>query len=412
MSKHTIPPTALIQGMVAPGFETVQEEFARNFAERGELGGACTIYHEGRKVVDLWGGYRDERTRAPWAEDTLVIVFSSTKGIAGLTMATAQARGLFDYDAPVAQYWPEFAQAGKERITIRQLLAHEAALCVIDEPLNSAILADPDTLAAILARQRPVWETGTRHGYHAFTLGWYESELIRRTDPQHRTLGQFFQDELARPLGLEFYIGLPADIPEERIATVTEPNIVRKLWGMPRGMMLDILRPGSLAIRTANPRVRSNLVFNRPPYNAVEMPSVNGIGLARSIAQAYSVFATGGHELNIPAQTLSAIQAPARPSSVVSWRDAILHIDTAYSLGFFKPFPSAHPDISTSTYHFGSSDAAFGAPGSGGSFGFADPAAHVGYAYVTNKQGTLIFDDPREKTLRYTFYHCLQAISL
>jgi len=390
---------APIHGMVAPGFEVVQDEFVRNFTERGELGAACAIYYQGQKVVDLWGGYRDEQTQAPWEEDTLVIVFSSTKGVAGLTMAVAHAQGLFDYDAPVARYWPEFAQAGKERITIRQLLAHQAGLCVIDEPLNSDILADPDALAAILARQKPAWQPGTRHGYHAFSLGWYESEIIRRTDAQRRTLGQFFQSELAKPLGLEFYIGVPEGMPEERIATVTEPGPLQKLVGMPRGMMLSALRPGSLTLRVANPRVRSNLVFNRLPYRAVEMPSVNGIGQARSIAKAYSVFATGGKELNITARTLAALQAPAVPPSVGGWRDVILHMDIAYALGFLKPF---------SGYHFGSSDAAFGAPGSGGSFGFADPDAQVGYAYVMNKQGTGILDDPREKVVRDAFYQCLK----
>ncbi len=353
---------APIHGMVAPGFEVVQDEFVRNFTERGELGAACAIYYQGQKVVDLWGGYRDEQTQAPWEEDTLVIVFSSTKGVAGL-------------------------------------MAHQAGLCVIDEPLNSDILADPDALAAILARQKPAWQPGTRHGYHAFSLGWYESEIIRRTDAQQRTLGQFFQSELAKPLGLEFYIGVPEGMPEERIATVTEPGPLQKLVGMPRGMMLSALRPGSLTLRVANPRVRSNLVFNRLPYRAVEMPSVNGIGQARSIAKAYSVFATGGKELNITARTLAALQAPAVPPSVGGWRDVILHMDIAYALGFLKPF---------SGYHFGSSDAAFGAPGSGGSFGFADPDAQVGYAYVMNKQGTGILDDPREKVVRDAFYQCLK----
>ena len=329
-----------VQGTVEPGFEAVRDEFGRNFVERGELGGACAIYHKGQKVVDLWGGYRDARRQLLWAEDTLVIVFSSTKGIAGMTMAVAQGWGLFDYDAPVAQYWPEFAQAGKEKITIRQLLDHEAGLCVIDEPLDNTILADYDALAAILARQKPVWEPGSRHGYHAFTLGWYESELIRRTDPQRRTLGQFFQDELAWPLGLEFYIGLPAGVHEERIAEVTEPGIIQKLLGMPRGMMLDVLRPGSLTMRTANPHVRSNLVFNRPPYRNVEMPSVNGVGLARSIAQLYSVFATGGQELEIPRVTLDAIEAPAVPSSIGGWRDMVLHTDTPTRSASSNPSPA------------------------------------------------------------------------
>lgn len=214
-------------------------------------------------------------------------------------MAVAHSQGLFDYDARVVTYWPEFAQHGKQYVTLRQLLAHEAGLCAIDEPLDSTILADPDALAAILARQKPAWEPGTRHGYHAFSLGWYESEIIRRTDPRHRPLGHFFQDEIAKPLGLEFYIGLPKHIPEKRLATLTEPLPAQKLLGMPTGMMLSALLPGSLTRRIANPRIRSNLVLNQLPYRAVEMPSVNGIGQVRSMARAYSSLATRGQELGL-----------------------------------------------------------------------------------------------------------------
>ncbi|HLI70135.1 MAG TPA: serine hydrolase domain-containing protein [Ktedonobacteraceae bacterium] len=391
-----------LHGFVAPGFEPVQVEFARNFAERGELGAACTIYLKGEKVVDLWGGYRDIQKQKPWEENTLVLVFSSSKGLSALACAVAHSRGYFSYDAPVAQYWPEFAQNGKEHITIRQLLAHEAGLAVIEEPLTLDILAHPDELAKILARQRPLWEPGTRHGYHAFSLGWYESELIRRTDPHKRTLGRFFHDELAVPLGLEFYIGLPPDIPDERIATVTEPGIISKLLGMPKGMMLSALNPHSLVVRTANPRIRSNLILNTPPFRAVEIPSAGGIGQASSIAHAYSVFATEGKELGLTERTLAELRAPATPPRE-GWRDVILARDMAYALGFLKPF---------SGYHFGSSPAAYGGPGSGGSFGFADPDAQVGYAYVMNHQGIRVLDEPREKILRDTFYKCLAGRTL
>ncbi len=315
-------------------------------------------------------------------------------------MAVAHSQGLFDYDARVVTYWPEFAQHGKQYVTLRQLLAHEAGLCAIDEPLDSTILADPDALAAILARQKPAWEPGTRHGYHAFSLGWYESEIIRRTDPRHRTLGHFFQDEIAKPLGLEFYIGLPKHIPEKRLATLTEPPPAQKLLGMPTGMMLSALLPGSLTRRIANPRIRSNLVLNQLPYRAVEMPSVNGIGQVRSMARAYSSLATGGQELGLQPKTLLALQAPATPSSKSGWRDVILHMDIAFSLGFLKPFPG---------YRFGKSFAAFGAPGSGGSFAFADPEAGVGYAYAPNTQRPYILDDPLELALRNAFYRCLRS---
>ena len=180
-------------------------------------GAACCIYYQGRKVVDFWGGQRSPGH--PWQEDTLGLTFSVTKGMAAAALVVAHSRGLFDLDAPVARYWPEFAQGGKDHITVRQLLTHQAGLISVDEPLTVEKLADHDRLAHILARQKPAWQPGTRHGYHTLTLGWYQSELLRRVDPHDRTIGQFFQDEIAKPLGVEFYIGLPAHIAEDQLAT-------------------------------------------------------------------------------------------------------------------------------------------------------------------------------------------------
>ena len=191
---------SLLQGEVAPGFEEVASEFEKNFAQRKEVGAACAVYHEGRKVVDLWGGYRDRVALASWEEDALVLVFSATKGVSALTVALAHSRGLIDYDEKVAAYWPEFAQNSKENITVRQLLSHQAGLCAIDEPLNVEVLADLEAVASILARQRPAWEPGTRHGCHYLSLGLYEGELIGRTDPQHRSLGRFFLRKRSPPL--------------------------------------------------------------------------------------------------------------------------------------------------------------------------------------------------------------------
>ncbi|MDH4137782.1 MAG: beta-lactamase family protein, partial [Anaerolineae bacterium] len=155
---------SMLHGAVAPGFEDVETQFKKNFTERGDLGAACAIYHTGKKVVDLWGGYRDEKTLAPWEEDTLTLVFSMTKGMAAMAVAVAHSRRLLEYDEKVARYWPEFAQQGKEGITVRQLLSHQAGLSAIDEPLDLETIADPDALAKILARQKPAWEPGTKHG--------------------------------------------------------------------------------------------------------------------------------------------------------------------------------------------------------------------------------------------------------
>ena len=213
-----------VQGQVSSGFEAVRDAFVENFARRRELGGACCAFHHGKRVVDLWGGIRNVETGEPWERDTMVIVYSATKGLAAMTLALAHSRGWLDYEERVCTYWPEFAQNGKERITVRQLLAHQAGLFAFDEPVDRGTVADLDRLAAVMARQRPAWEPGTRLAYHALTIGFYEGELLRRVDPRHRSLGQFFQEEIAAPLGLDVYIRLPEEMPSSRLATIVQPR--------------------------------------------------------------------------------------------------------------------------------------------------------------------------------------------
>ena len=191
-----------IHGYVSKGFESVRDAFVANFLHRKELGAACCVYRRGEKVVDLWGGTRNKATGEPWQEDTMVIVHSATKGLAAMTLALAHSRGWLDYEERVCTYWPEFAQSGKETITVRQLLAHQAELFAFDEPVDRELVADLDRLALVMARQTPAWQSGVRQAYHAISLGFYEGELLRRIDPRHRSLGQFFQDEIASPLGL------------------------------------------------------------------------------------------------------------------------------------------------------------------------------------------------------------------
>ena len=228
-----------ISGFARPGFEAVRQAVVGNFTDRRELGGGCAAYHRGELVIDFWGGIRDQRTGEPWDRDTMVIVHSAAKGFAAMTLAIAHSRGWLDYEQPVAAYWPEFAQHGKARITVSQLLAHQAGLFAIDEPVGRAEVADPDRLAVILARQKPAWEPGTRQAYHAITLGFYEGELLRRIDPRHRTLGQFFHEEIAVPLGLDLYLRLPDDIPNSRLATLAPPTALEMLFGFPPRLMLD-----------------------------------------------------------------------------------------------------------------------------------------------------------------------------
>src|SRR5215831_6171440 len=222
-----------IHGDVSRGFEGVRDAFAENFARRHELGGACCVYVRGEKVVDLWGGVRNKQTGEPWERETMVLIYSATKGLAAMTLAVAHSRGWLDYEERVATYWPEFAQQGKERITVRQLLAHEAGLFAFDEPVDRSTVADLDRLAAVMARQKPAWEPGTRQAYHAITLGFYESELLRHIDPRRRSVGQLFQDEIATPLGLDVYIRLPESIPDVKLATLSRPGPIEMLFGFP-----------------------------------------------------------------------------------------------------------------------------------------------------------------------------------
>ena len=384
----------MVHGFVKPGFEAVRVEFARNLAERRELGAAVAAYHRGEKVVDLWGGIRDARGGEPWEEDTLVIVYSTSKGLASMTLAVAHARGWLDYDERVAAYWPEFAQQGKGEVTVRQLLGHEAGLPVVDEPLDPELLADFDRLAAVIARQRPLWKPGERHGYHGVSLGWYEGELMRRLDPEHRTLGRFFAEEIAAPLGLDFHFGLPADTPRSRLARIERVSPIRALPDtrhLPRGMALSFLNPRSVTFRTfANPRLRSMADLDRSEYRGLEFPAGGGIGTARSIARAYDAFARGGGELGIGEATMDELTRYPHPPPA-GWRDEVLKARTAFSLGFARPL---------SPFLFGSSRAAFGHPGAGGSFAFADTERQFSFAYVMNRMGFHLNDDPREKALR------------
>lgn len=387
-----------IAGYVSPGFAEVSTAFADNFVRRGELGGACCAYFHGEKVVDLWGGIRNKQTGDPWERDTMVIVYSATKGLAAMTLALAHSRGWLDYEERVCTYWPEFAQAGKERITVRQLLAHQAGLYALDQPIDRSLVADPDRLAVVLARQKPAWEPGTRQAYHAITLGFYEGELLRRIDPQQRSLGQFFQDEIATPLGLDVYIKLPEKIPNSRLATIAQPRFVDILFGFPLRFTLAVMNRRSKIVRALR---GSELPHDEPRIYArsLEVPSGGAVGTARAIAHAYSAFANGGRELGLRQETLDLLAAPAIPPTRGFYDECMKAEGIKFSLGFMKPGPA---------WPFGSTKS-FGAPGAGGSLGFADPAAGIGYAYVTSQMGTALTGDPREVALRNALYAALAA---
>jgi CubicO group peptidase (beta-lactamase class C family) len=387
-----------VEGHVSRGFEGVREAFADNFAKRHELGGACCAYHHGEKVVDLWGGVRNNETGELWEHDTMVVVHSATKGLAAMTLALAHSRGWINYEERVATYWPEFAQQGKEKITVRQLLAHQAGLFAFDEPVDRNVVADLDRLADVMARHKPRWEPGTRQAYHAITLGFYEGELMRRVDPSRRTLGQFFQDEIATPLGEDMYIRLPESIPNSRLAPLAQPRAIDMLWILPMRLLAMNHRSNIYRALVVNPGSTVYLDEERVYARELEVPSGGGVCTARGIAHAYGVFATDGRELGLRRETLDLLAAPAIPPAR-GFRDACLKGKVQFSLGFMKP---------TRVLPFGG-PSSFGSPGAGGSMGFADPTAGVGYGYVTSRMGTRLSGDPRDVALRHALYAALRV---
>jgi len=281
-------------------------------------------------------------------------------------------------------------------VTVRQLLGHQAGLFALDEPVDRALLKDLDRLAIVLARQKPAWEPGTRQAYHAITLGFYESELLRRIDPHRRSVGQFFQEEIASRLGLDVYIRLPESVPDSRLATIARPGMIESLLGLPIRFTIEVMNPRSRIVRA--------LAGSMLPHDErhvylrnFEVPSGGGVGTARAIARAYSVFATGGRELGLRQETLRALAAPAIPPARGFHDECMKSDDVRFSLGFMK---------CSAQWPFGS-EGSFGAPGAGGSLGFADPTTGVGYAYVTSRMGTRITGDPRDLALRDALYSAL-----
>ncbi|HZC70892.1 MAG TPA: serine hydrolase domain-containing protein [Jatrophihabitans sp.] len=389
-----------VAGDVDAGFGRVADEFRRNFAVRGDIGAAVAVYRDGRPVVDLWGGLRDAVRGLSWERDTLVPVFSTTKGVAGLVVASLRSNGLLDWDERVAHYWPEFAAGGKDEITVRQLLAHEAGLAVLDTQLHTRHLRDHDALAAILAAQRPAWVPGTRRGYHAISLGLYQNELARRVDPQRRTIGRILAEEFAAPLGLSIYIGLPDDVDLDRVAVLGRLGVrasLAQLPGMSWPLARQLANRSSATYRAlANPALARADRWTQRHVLTPELPSSNGVAVPRSIAALYGAAAIAAPKLPIDAVTLAELAAPV---TAPAQTDVLLLVRRAYSLGFSRPVPE---------FWFGSrAGRAYGAAGLGGSLGFADPDAQLGYAYAPNRLGIRLSDDPRETALRRAVYACL-----
>jgi CubicO group peptidase (beta-lactamase class C family) len=379
---------ALIGGWVDTDFEPVLDVFEANFDERGEVGAAVCVYVDGRAVVDLWGGLADKETAREWQSDTLVLVFSSTKGVTAICANAMIERGLLDPDARVVDYWPEFGAGGKDEITVREVLSHQAGLPFVegDFTLDEALSWEP--MVQALAAQHPVWRPGAKHGYHMRTYGWLTGELVRRANPSHRTLGTFFREEIAEPLGLDIWIGLPEEL-EERVARLVTPR-----YDMAAGVASlgeDLL----LAKVFGNPSSLFNYndMWNTRALHACELPSTNGIGDARSFARLYAscLGAVDG------VQTLGDATVASATREEASGPDEVLMTETSFGLGFMlgRSFGAAN------------STTAFGHAGAGGSLAFADPERGLAFGYVMNHLRFNPKGDPRSEELVRAVYRSL-----
>lgn len=383
----------MVNGTVAAGFEAVRDEFERNFAEHGDVGAGVAVYVDGELVVDLVGGTHKDGT--PYGPDALQLVFSSTKGVAAIALHLLVQRGQIRLDTVVADVWPEFGAQGKGEVTVGDVLAHRAGLPAIDATLPAAEVLAVTPIVDALAAAEPLWEPGTAHGYHAITYGWLVGEILRRVDG--RTMGTFVAEELSDPLGLDLWIGLPDDL-HDRVSPL--------IMGSPGDMNLDpstmpeevkavlaemataFMDPNSITNRALSMNGvfgPGGVTWNDPDVWRSEIPAANGITNARSLAKLYA--ATVGEVDGVRILDPDTVRAATVERS--AGPDGTLIVPTRFGAGFFL----------SSTFSPLMGEGSFGHAGAGGSLGFADPNAKVGFAYVMNKMSASLSDDPRTRGL-------------
>ena len=382
-----------IQGRTDPAFSRVADAFRESFASRGEVGAAVCVTLDGKPVVDLWGGTGDRRKNEPWRETTAVMVFSSTKGATALCAHLLALRGELDLDAPVARYWPEFAANGKETIPVRMLPSHQAGLPGIQAELPPDAFYHWEVMTDALAKEAPWWTPGTAHGYHPITYGWLVGEVVRRITK--KSLGTFFRDEIAGPLGLEFWIGFP-ESEEPRVAGLLgaplpddPPPLMRAMADRSSPTHKAFLNPPSL--------FRMKEMMSRE-MRACEIPAANGMATARGLAGMYTPLALGR---GLPRVDRDAVARMGRVES--DGPDRILLARTRFALGFMKTMDNRPGDSAI----LGPNEAAFGHVGAGGSIGFADPIARVSFGYVMNQMGEGFLLNARGQSLIDAVYESL-----
>ncbi|HEY1710763.1 MAG TPA: serine hydrolase domain-containing protein [Rhizomicrobium sp.] len=376
-------------GAVKPGFEKVRTAFLDNFSPVyacHETGATFSAYIGGEQVVQLWGGFADKARTRPWTEHTVVNIFSSTKGIAASCIAMLNARGEIDYRAKVTKYWPEFGQNGKENVTVAQMLSHQSGLSGLREPTTIDDVCNVPVLVKKLEAAAPLWEPGTVSGYHAITWGHLAGELVRRVTG--KSLGTFLREELAGPLGADLFIGLKKDNGKNPIA-----EMIRAPGEQTQTLaeMSEILK-----LTLGNPVIEAEIA-NEPRWQESEIPAANGQGNAEGLARLYSIFANGGRFGGKSYVTPESIANATREV----FRDVDINLGKVIGWGAGGFF------LNNDLHWYGPNDEAFGHSGWGGSYGFADPKAHVGVGYVPNQMDTNLQGDPRAMRLIEALYDCL-----
>ena len=366
-----------LHGYCDPRFEEVRRVFQENLSSGSDLGAGVAFSLDGEIVVDLWGGYLDFEGRDEWESDTLVNLYSTTKGMIALCAQQLMERGQLDVDAPVAEYWPEFAAAGKEKIPVRQLLCHQAGLPAVRKPLAEGTLYDWEAFTSALAAQEPWWEPGTRHGYHAITFGHLVGELIRRISGQ--SPGRFFHENIAAPLDADFHIGLPdtqhartSDLHGSLVQGSGDRELPDSVPEPLKAFMRDMTDPATMTgAAFNNPRISPEAV-NSAEWRRAEIPAANGHGTARSLARIYGAVARGGEVDGIRILESESIDRAILPQS--EGPDAVLGgLPMRFGLGFM---------LRSLIMPLSPNARAFGHPGAGGSIGMADPDAGVGFGYT------------------------------
>lgn len=385
-----------LDGFVADGWSEVADVLASNIDNRDDVGAGVSVFHRGKCVVDIAGGFFDRDATKPYTLDTLQLVFSSTKGVVATAVAICVERGLLSYEDPVSQIWPEFAAHGKEHVTVAQLLSHQAGLYTVDGPLTFEEVLDWNTMVSRLANTAPLFPVGSTHGYHAITFGWLAGHLVRLVDG--RNIGRFIAEEIATPLGGEIYVGLPAHL---------EPRVSPINTGWPRTATSAPAAPVQLPNKylvsalSVNGALNVKGGFNREDLHAAEVPGANGIANARSLAAMYSATFTETETSNGPVRLLND---DTRSKMTVQQTkdgevDLCLQTQRTFAMGFVTPSEKLAFDAPGS----------YGHAGAGGSVSFADPLRQMSFSYIMNRMKDSMFTDPRAVRLIEAASRCADA---